>query len=133
MSFGIRRGISNQHSRCLSIQKFPRVIGPQQLEAECGIYKTTRLSSIESMVMTAEGVLEIRFLSIIAAEFAFDYLTLSPKYDRCRISYAKDPCSEPWLEENHRDGAIQEACPASRNGVDTHICGGRRLEQASED
>ena len=99
MSKKIHDGIkTSYHTRCLDVRDFPRKITPQALRYDLKPMKTSTFDLIESMSMNAEGVLELRFLSIDAAVNAFYHLT-ARKYSQCQVEYGKDPCTQPWAEE----------------------------------
>lgn len=110
MSKRIRNGITTSyHTRCLDVRNFPRIVSPQALRYDLRPMKASTFDLIENMNMNAEGVLELRFLSIDAAVNAFDVLIardINVKYRRCRIEYGEDPCAEPWVEE---DSTSEEA------------------------
>ena len=88
-----------QQTRCLHIRGFPRHITPQNLRNDLRPCKETKLDYVESMTMNADGILELRFLSIAAAQHARELLaSKSGKYRNCQIMYGPDPCAQAWYE-----------------------------------
>lgn len=97
ISFRLKLDISNNHcTRCLHVRNFPRHIAPLELRLSLRPLIGSKLDFVESMAMNAEGVLELRFLSIMAAQEAFALLSSKSKYQKCLITYAADPCAQPW-------------------------------------
>ena len=86
----------NKCTRCLYVHKFPRHIPPQQLRHDLRPDPVCKLDFIESMVMSADNVLELRFFSVAAAMKAFHLLKSIAKYRKCNIEYGLDICAEPW-------------------------------------
>ena len=100
---------SHFHSRCLRVQNLPLSITLEELRCDLQPHKATNIDLIESMSINADDVLELRFLSVTAAEDAFYFLTLrgvKAKYWQCRVVYGADPCAEAWAVE---DSAAKDA------------------------
>ena len=108
------------HSRCLRIHNLPFSITLEELRCDLQPHKATNIDLIESMSINADNVLELRFLSVTAAEDAFYFLTLrgvKAKYWQCRVVYGADPCAEPWTVE---DDAAKDAELTSISNTITH-------------
>ena len=115
----IRAINSHFHSRCLRIHNLPLGVTLEKLRWDLQPYKPTSIDLVESMSMNADDVLELRFLSVTAAEDAFDLLTVrdvKAKYRQCRVVYGPDPCAESWLEEENAARST-ESTPASNTNT----------------
>ena len=95
----IRAINSHFHSRCLSIRNLPLSITLEELRQDLRPSKATDIDLVESMSKNADDVLELRFLSVTAAEDAFCFITSRDgraKYQQCRVVYGPDPCAQSW-------------------------------------
>ena len=88
------------HTRCLEIQKFPQEVSTTTLRRELEIHPDLKYDAIEHMKMDAQGTLMLYFVSVMAAQHAFDNLSHRQKYRCCRIRYAQDPCARPFDEDS---------------------------------
>ena len=102
------------HTRCLHVHNYPRYIAPQHLRRDLRPDVATTIDFVESMAMNADGVLELHFLSVEAAQEAFALLSASKgKYQKCLVNYADDPCAQPW-----ESAEAAKTLSASRLGTD---------------
>ena len=116
----IRAINSHFHSRCLKIHNFPLCVTLEELRCDLQPHKATNIDLIERMSINTDGLLELRFLSVTAAEDAFSFLTLrgvKAKYWQCLVVYGADPCAEPWAVE---DSAAKNAELTTVNNTNTH-------------
>lgn len=86
----------NQCTRCLYVHRFPRHIPPQQLRLDLRPDPVCKIDFIECMGMSADSILELRFLSVVAAMKAFHVLKSIARYRKCDVEYGQDICAEPW-------------------------------------
>ena len=86
----------NQCTRCLYVHRFPRHIPPRQLRLDLRPDPVCKLDFVEGMAMSADNVLELRFLSVVAAMKAFHVLKSIARYRQCDIEYGQDICAGPW-------------------------------------
>ena len=99
----IRAIKSHFHSRCLRVRNLPLSATLEELCCDLQPHKATNIDLIERMSINNDGVLELRFFSVTAAEDAFGFLTLrgvKAKYWQCLVVYGADPCAEPWAMED---------------------------------
>lgn len=116
MPKNLHMAITNHgHTRCLEIQNFPRGIKPAELERDLRIYQTMTAHRIESKRMRADGVLELRFTSIYYAGRAYGILNAWSRYRRCIISFASDPCAQPWEEVPEQPAVVRNRAEPSYN------------------
>lgn len=96
LSFALKRAIRvHHHTRCLKIEGFPREVLPSTIRSDLEFHPALKLSTIEAMEMDTNHSLGIRFASVMAAQQAFDNLSLQTRYRGCRVAYAVDPCILP--------------------------------------
>ena len=84
-----------KHTRCLEVHDFPRKIGPTALRQDLRPHSSSTYDKLERANMRVDGVLELGFTSISAAEKGYEVLTTSRKYLKCRVIFVQDPCSLP--------------------------------------
>ena len=121
------RILHHGHTRCLQVHDFPRdSITPSELEQD--LYRCRSLPShgIEAKTLRADGVLELRFTSVLYAEMARRALMGQHRYRHCVCQYLPDPCAQPWdddetLEGPGKDRGLCGELPEDLNHSDTNV------------
>ena len=82
-------------TRCLEIHRLSSNISLPILRQELTKSPVMKSTSLEYMRLGAEGVLELRFSSIRAAEHSSAFFRKTLRYRGCTIQYVPDPCAQP--------------------------------------
>ncbi|KAL2046227.1 hypothetical protein N7G274_001674 [Stereocaulon virgatum] len=83
------------YTRCLEIQNFPRNVLPSALKQELAVSPVLKYNGLESMSMSGDGTLGLRFSSVKFAVRASAMFGLKPRYRKCSVRFAPDPCAQP--------------------------------------
>ena len=121
------RILHHGHTRCLQVHDFPRdSITLSELEQD--LYRCRSLPShgIEAKTLRPDGVLELRFMSVLYAEMARRVLMGQYRYRHCVCQYLPDPCAQPWdddgtLEGPGKDRGLCGELPEDPNHGDTNV------------
>ncbi|KAI9697671.1 MAG: hypothetical protein M1836_004621 [Candelina mexicana] len=96
MAISLKKAIYDHgHTRCLEIINFPRRISRAELMQDLRISESLRINMIESLEMSQEGILSIRFTGVHYAGQAYGKLTAYRKYFGIRVTRTPDPCALP--------------------------------------
>ena len=96
LTLALKRAISERHhTRCLEVHGFPREISPSTLRKNLEVDSAVKSDTLVHMTMKDDDVLKLHFSSVMAAQQAFDNLSLRLKHRHCPINYVKDPCDQP--------------------------------------
>ena len=91
----LQTGIEEGRTRCLEIHGLPPNISLPALRQELTTSPVMKSTSLEYMRLRADGVLELRFSSIRAAEHSSAVLRKTLPYRGCTIQCVPDPCAQP--------------------------------------
>ena len=91
----LRTSIEEGRTRCLEIHRLPPNISLQNLRQELTDSPVMKSTSLEYMRLRADGVLELRFSSITAAEYSSTFFRKTLRYRGCTIQCVPDPCAQP--------------------------------------
>lgn len=107
----LRKNIQgSNHTRCLEVQNFPRNVLPSALKQELAVSPVLKYTGLESMSMSGDGILGLRFSSVKFAAQASAMFGFKSRYRKCSVRFAPDPCAQP-LE------TLLEALTPELNGV----------------
>lgn len=95
ISIDLRTSIEEGRTRCLEIHGLPPNISLPALRQELTNLPVMRSTSLECMRLRADGVLELRFPSIRAAEYSSAFFRKTLRYRGCTIQCLPDPCAQP--------------------------------------
>ena len=91
----LRTSIEEGRTRCLEIHELPPNISLPTLRQELTASPVMKSTSLEYMRLRADGVLELRFSSIRAAEHSSAFFRKTLRYRGCTIQCLPDPCAQP--------------------------------------
>lgn len=91
----LRTSIEEGRTRCLAIHGLPPNISLPTLRQELTNSPVMKSTSLEYMRLRADGVLELRFSSIRAAEHSSVLFRKTLRYRGCTIQCLPDPCAQP--------------------------------------
>ncbi|KAI4222834.1 MAG: hypothetical protein L6R36_005866 [Xanthoria steineri] len=102
--------LHHRHTRCLQVHGFPHnSITPRELEQDLQHLWCRSLTfshgGIEAKTLRADGVLELRFTSVLDAEMARRVLMGQHRYRHCVCEYLPDPCARPWDDDETVESA----------------------------
>ena len=95
ISIDLRTSIEEGRTRCLEIHGLPPNISLSTLRQELTNLPVMRSTSLEYMSLRADGVVELRFPSINAAEQGSAFFKKTFRYRGCTIQCFSDPCAQP--------------------------------------
>ena len=111
----LQTSIEEGHTRCLEIHRLPPNISLPTLRQELTISPVMKSSSLEYMRLRADGVLELHFSSIRAAEYSSAFFRKTLRYHGCTIQCVPDPCAQPLetlLEQpSYGSASVKEESP----------------------
>lgn len=102
-----RAAFNGLQTRCLCIRGLPRTVSPAELHSDLRLYPSMTVFGIEYIIQRLD-VVNIRFNSIKYAVQARETLALEPKYRKCMVRFAMDPCAGPLGTElrNRNEGGL---------------------------
>jgi hypothetical protein len=113
------------HTRCLEVHNFPRNVLPSALKQEMAFCPVLKYDGLESMSMSGDGILGLRFSSVKFATQASAMFGFKPRYRKCAVRFALDPCAQPLetlLEvPKSVQNAVNEACTVPADNVDADL------------
>ena len=95
ISIELQTSVEEGRTRCLEIHGLPPNISLPTLGQELTNLPVMRSTSLESMRLRADGVLELRLPSIRAAEHSSAFFRKTLRYRGCTIQCLPDPCAQP--------------------------------------
>ena len=95
ISINLRTSIEEGRTRCVEIHGLPPNISLPTLRQELTNSPVMKSTSLEYIKLRANGVLELRFCSIRAAEHSSTLFRKTLRYRGCTIQYLPDPCAQP--------------------------------------
>ena len=105
IAIDLQISIEEGRTRCLEIHGLSPNISLLELRQELTKSPVMKSTSLEYMRLGADGVLELRFSSIRAAEHSSAFFKKTLRYRGCTVQYVPDPCAQPLetLFEQHTD------------------------------
>ncbi len=100
-----RKAINDGTTRCFEVHNFPRTITPAMLRKELVVSHVVKFNAVESISMSSDGVLGLRFSSVYFAGQASALFNCTRRYKGCVARFVPDPCAQP-LETLLDDGAL---------------------------
>ncbi len=100
-----RKAINDGTTRCFEVHNFPRTITPVMLRKELAVCQVVKFNAVESMSMSSDDVLGLRFSSVSFAGQASALFNCTRRYKGCVARFVPDPCAQP-LETLLDDGAL---------------------------
>ena len=108
ISIDLQTSIEEGLTRCLELHGLPPNVSLPTLRQELTNSPVMKSTSLEYMRLGADGVLELRFSSIRAAEHSSAFFRKTLPYRGCAIRCLPDPCAQP-LETLLRQPAFVSA------------------------
>lgn len=118
ISIKLRKAINDfGHTRCFKVHHFPRVIKPVALKMELAVCSVVDINGVESMSMSKDDVLGLRFSSILFAGQASALFSCTPRYEGCVVQWIPDPCAqslETLIENGNKElEVVKETSPVA--------------------
>ncbi|KAM0794336.1 hypothetical protein BDR22DRAFT_711242 [Usnea florida] len=126
IAIDLQISIEEGRTRCLEIHGLPPNISLLKLRQELTKSPVMKSTSLEYMKLGADGVLELHFSSIRAAEHSSAIFRKTLHYRGCTIQYVPDPCAQPLetLLGQHKDVSafVEEKIPELSSNTKQGCC-----------